>query len=135
MSSVPSSRPGSGSATNSSAREVGGALGVAVMGSVAASVFVGDLRRSPGFPEDRADTVGRSLASALDHAATLPSQLVDRFADDAKSAFVAGIRASVWIPMVITAAVAARVWRGLPDPEPDELPTAADAQVRVEHRP
>lgn len=115
MSSVPASRPGAGSATNSSAREVGGALGVAVMGSVAASVYVDRLSSSPALPDGARASVGRSLASALDLARSLPRDVGPRLATDAQAAFAGGIRASVWIPLAVTAAVAVAVWRGLPD--------------------
>jgi hypothetical protein len=101
------------------------------MGSVAASVFLGRLRDSPEFPEGGADTVGRSLASALDHAATLPARLGGPLADDAQAAFVAGIRASVWLPMVLTAAVALLIWRRLPEPGPDDEPISALESVEL----
>lgn len=44
MSTLPPARAGVGSAVNDTVRELGGALGVAVIGSVAASMYASDLQ-------------------------------------------------------------------------------------------
>ncbi|HKY64863.1 MAG TPA: MFS transporter, partial [Acidimicrobiales bacterium] len=73
MSAVPPTRAGVGSAMNNASREVGGALGVAVLGSIVTTRFTGTLAPAlasvPAAAHARAET---GLAGALDVAADLP---------------------------------------------------------------
>jgi EmrB/QacA subfamily drug resistance transporter len=63
---VPARHAGSGSAVNDTTRELGGALGVAVLGSVVATVFAHEAPRVAGQP-------ATSLAAALHAASSLAS--------------------------------------------------------------
>jgi EmrB/QacA subfamily drug resistance transporter len=94
MGAVPPERAGVGSAMNDTTRQVGGALGVAVMGSVASSVF-------------------RSRIHA-DSVATAIAQGVDRHA--AAAAFVHGQNVAAVIGFGVVTLGALGVWRFLPAP-------------------
>jgi EmrB/QacA subfamily drug resistance transporter len=76
MSAVPESRAGAGSAMNDATRELGAALGIAVLGSVAATRFSSSLHDALGAaPAAARDTAQTSLASALQVAEQLPARV------------------------------------------------------------
>ncbi len=115
MSAVPARRAGAGSAMNDATRELGAALGVAVLGSVAASQYSSHLEPflrglTPG---QRADA-GASLAGALHTAAELPGALGRAFAAAADHAFVSGIHVASIAGAALAAIAAVLVWRYLP---------------------
>jgi len=115
MSAVPPRRAGSGSAMNDATRELGSALGVAVLGSVAASRYAAQmsdaLQQLPG----REQTEGReSLAGALEAAARLPGRAGVALADAAEHAFVSGIHLAALTGATLASIAAVLVYRFLP---------------------
>jgi len=107
MSSVPLGRAGVGSAMNDTTRELGGALGVAVLGSVATSQFTSSLG-SRG-----AQLAGRTpsgLADALERVRSLPAASGQTLAALSRSAFVDGLHVAALVGGIVlgTTAVAAR---------------------------
>lgn len=115
MSAVPARRAGSGSAMNDASREVGAALGVAVLGSVAASryathvaSYVADL------PTALRGEAESSLVGALQAAAQLPQEAAGRLVYGAQEAFVSGIHAASITGALLAFAAAAVVLRYLP---------------------
>jgi hypothetical protein len=115
MSAVPPRRAGSGSAMNDATRELGAALGVAVLGSVAASRYSSGLRSVvASLPAaDRAEA-GTSLASALRVASRLPHSAGARLVAGAEHAFVSGIHLAVFTGALLAASAAVIVYRYLP---------------------
>lgn len=118
MSAVPARRAGSGSAMNDASREVGAALGVAVLGSVAASryathvaSYVADL------PVALRGEAESSLVGALQAAAQLPQEAAGRLVYGAQEAFVSGIHAASITGALLAFAAAAVVLRYLPRPD------------------
>jgi EmrB/QacA subfamily drug resistance transporter len=110
MGALPPGRAGVGSAMNDTARQVGGALGVAVMGSVAAAGYRAELdnRLTAGAPPARALSSAReSLGAALG----LGDGLV---ADAGRAAFISGLRWASAVAIVIALVGAASAWRLLP---------------------
>jgi EmrB/QacA subfamily drug resistance transporter len=85
---LPREKQGVGSAMNDLARELGGALGIAVLGSVLQSVYRNNLDVT-GFPEPVAGQAKSSLA--------LATHLGPRVAASAESAFVDGMHAALLI--------------------------------------
>ena len=79
--SLPLNKAGVGSAVNDTTRELGGALGVAVMGSVVASLYRGALPAS-------AHAAAGSLGAGLQSAAALPGQAGAELAHAARAAYV-----------------------------------------------
>jgi hypothetical protein len=66
MSVVPREKAGAGAAVNNSVRQVGGALGVAILGSVMASAYAGRLGNAvDGLPAGARDEAGESIVATL----------------------------------------------------------------------
>jgi EmrB/QacA subfamily drug resistance transporter len=119
MSAVPLGKAGVGSAMNDTTRELGGALGVAVLGSLVASRY--DARLSPALdllPASLHGEAGQSLAGAL-HAAGDPS--VSNGAEVvriAKEAYVSGMHLAAIIAGCVALSAAAIVYKKLPKGNP-----------------
>ncbi|MEO9221926.1 MAG: MFS transporter, partial [Mycobacteriaceae bacterium] len=78
MSALPQARVGAGSAVNDTTREVGGALGVAVIGSVMNSVYggtIGTQLSNLGLPRDAVTAAQESVMAAVRMARQLPAEL------------------------------------------------------------
>jgi DHA2 family multidrug resistance protein-like MFS transporter len=115
MSAVPPRRAGAGSAMNDVSRELGAALGVAVMGSIAASRYalsIDSLTR--GLPPAAQDAARGSLAGALRTASGLSGDVGHTLMTSAQTAFVDGVHLAVTIGAVLAAIAATIVLRYLP---------------------
>jgi DHA2 family multidrug resistance protein-like MFS transporter len=94
MSSLPKEKAGAGAAVNDTTRELGGTLGVAVVGSVFASVYgprIGDFLGQYPVPAEAVAAAKESVAAALSVASQAPAELQGSFAHAASSAFVEGM--------------------------------------------
>jgi EmrB/QacA subfamily drug resistance transporter len=92
MSAVPARRAGAGSAMNDATRELGAALGIAVLGSVAVSRY--DSRIAPylrGLSSAQRSVADTSIAGALRVAGTLPDHASTVLTAGSKGAFVSGL--------------------------------------------
>jgi hypothetical protein len=121
MSAVPARRAGAGSAMNDASRELGAALGVAVLGSVAASRYasgVGSLVHGLGGAQR--SVAESSLAGALDVAAHLPGAAGQALSTGAQEVFVGGIHLAVTVGAILAAVAAAIVLKFLPRDVGDE---------------
>jgi EmrB/QacA subfamily drug resistance transporter len=139
MGALPPSRAGAGSAVNDTTREVGGTLGVAVVGSVLASLYGSHLADSfarLGLPHAVTDAAGQSVVAGLSVAERLPATVRDSAVAAVKDAFMAGLSAGSVVAAVATgvAAVGALLWLparhrtqpvGELEPTPAELVPAA----------
>jgi EmrB/QacA subfamily drug resistance transporter len=115
MSAVPPRRAGAGSAMNDATRELGAALGVAVMGSVAASEYGGRLARLiSGIPASSRQQARSSLAGALQVAHGLPRATGPALAQAAKVAFVDGIHLACVLSAGLAVVACVVVLRYLP---------------------
>jgi EmrB/QacA subfamily drug resistance transporter len=115
MSAVPPRRAGAGSAMNDATRELGAALGVAVLGSVAASRYSSGVRSvittlSPG---DRA-AARTSLAGALQTATRLPGEAASQLVSGAEHAFISGIHFAAVTGAILAAVAGLIILRFLP---------------------
>lgn len=110
MSAVPPSRAGMGSAMNDATRELGGALGVAVLGSLTTTVYVNQLPSLAGLGTAARGESESGLAGALESAGGLGADAAGAFADGARSAFVDGMSVATLVAagLAATAAVIAR---------------------------
>jgi hypothetical protein len=91
MGALPAAHAGVGSAVNDTTREIGGVLGVAVLGSVTASTYahrIGDTIAT--VPHSASDTARSSLGGALTVAQHLAAPTANHVADAAREAFIAG---------------------------------------------
>jgi len=97
---VPAERAGSAGAIAETSNEIGNALGIALLGSLAALIF---------------RLQGPDLAPTLDETLQLPD-LASPVVEDAKSAFVTGMHAAVAVAGVLHAALGILALRWLPRP-------------------
>ena len=96
MGSLPSEKAGVGSAVNDTTRELGGTLGVAIVGSVFASVYSGRIASASALselPTDVRSAMGRSMALAHTVIAQLPADLATPVRGAVNRAFLDGLQA------------------------------------------
>lgn len=89
MSAVPLNKAGVGSAVNDTTREVGGALGIAVLGSIANSAYRSEIDGDvlAQLPPDAAAAAGESIGAARQIAASLPADVASALQTAAGNAF------------------------------------------------
>jgi EmrB/QacA subfamily drug resistance transporter len=115
MSAVPARRAGAGSAMNDATRELGAALGIAVLGSVAASRYDGQVAKFlHGLSATQRATANTSIAGALRVAKTLPHHASLLFAAGSKGAFVSGMHLAAIAGALLALCAAVFVLRYLP---------------------
>jgi EmrB/QacA subfamily drug resistance transporter len=115
MSAVPTRRAGSGSAMNDATRELGAALGVAVMGSIAVSSYRTTLDSlTTGLPADAQTLARSSIAGALQVAQQLPGPAGRALSEGAQAAFIDGIHLAVTIAALLAWVAAFIVLKFLP---------------------
>ncbi|MEA2828026.1 MAG: hypothetical protein QOG43_2465 [Actinomycetota bacterium] len=113
MSSLPLGKAGVGSAVNDTTRELGGALGVAVLGSLVASHYSSSIGAVPGFAGVPGDLARRSLGAALQVAATAGDQ-GPQLAAAAKEAFVDAMSLAFLVGAAVALGAAVMVARFMP---------------------
>jgi DHA2 family multidrug resistance protein-like MFS transporter len=118
MSSLPLDKAGVGSAVNDTTREVGGAMGIAVLGSVLASVYRSSLGTTldalpAGARGAARDNIGAAVGTAKDVLGGDPGAL-GRFVGDIGDAFVKGMNAATLVGALATAIGAVIVLRFYP---------------------
>jgi hypothetical protein len=115
MSAVPERRAGAGSAMNDATRELGAALGVAVLGSIAASRYTSSLDGAiNGLPAGARESARSSLAGALQVASRLPASAGRLLTTASQHAFVDGIRVASLAGLALALIAAVVVHRYLP---------------------
>jgi EmrB/QacA subfamily drug resistance transporter len=133
MSAVPLGKAGVGSAMNDVTRELGGALGVAVLGSLVASrydsLISGVISSLPGAAHDAADA---SLAGAIEVGGRLGGPDGQRIVDTAKDAYTSGMNTATLVGAIVAAIGAVVVYRKLPSTRPMQAPPAAEPARAVE---
>jgi hypothetical protein len=119
MSAVPMGKAGVGSAMNDTTRELGGALGVAVLGSLVASRYndrlAPALRALSGGLRAKAE---ESLAGALQTAGQVGGPDGQRIASSAREAFVSGMHLAALVALCVSVLAAVIVYRSLPSTNP-----------------
>jgi EmrB/QacA subfamily drug resistance transporter len=114
MASVPRNRSGMGSAMNDTTRELGSALGVAVLGAVLSAAYEDNIRATAAtFAGPVKDGLESSLAVALRVAEQL-GPVAGSVADAAKTAFMTGISHAAIVAAVIIFVAAGIAFVGLP---------------------
>jgi EmrB/QacA subfamily drug resistance transporter len=139
MGSLPPAKAGIGSAVNDTVREVGGALGVAVLGSVLASQYASTIASSTtGLPRPAAEAVGDSLGGAVVTARNIGGQAGAALLDSARAAWVNGFGVAMTVAAAVAAAGAAIAAIWLPARATDAVepvaPTSVDADLELELR-
>jgi EmrB/QacA subfamily drug resistance transporter len=113
MGSVPRNRAGVGSAVNDTTRQMGGALGVAVLGSIASTHYISRIDNL-GLAPPAANTAKESIGAALGVAQRLPPAAAATLADAARAGFTDGIRLATLVGACAVIGAALLVVRFLP---------------------
>jgi hypothetical protein len=138
MGSLPLAKAGVGSAMNDTTRQVGGALGVAVLGSILASSYAAAIQPAlQGAPPQLAQTAGDSIGAAATIAAQLGPQ-GQGLLQAARSAFIQGMSDAVQVGAGAAALAALLVLLFLParatartqEPSVPEVVEAETAEVQ-----
>jgi EmrB/QacA subfamily drug resistance transporter len=135
MSSVPLGRAGVGSAMNDTTRELGGALGVAVLGSIVTSQYAAGITNDlVDLPDEARRVADTGLTGALQVGAQIGGEQGAHLIGAARQAFVDGLgmAAIVGSLVVITAAIAARFLLPREGDAFDRAPTNLDRAFPTE---
>jgi Na+/melibiose symporter-like transporter len=129
MGSVPRNRAGVGSAVNDTTRQMGGALGVAVLGSIASTHYISRIDRLGLAPSD-ANAAKESIGAALGIAQRLPPAAATHLADAARAGFTDGIRLATLVGACAVIGAALLVVRFLPARE-QHSPSETEERVNA----
>jgi EmrB/QacA subfamily drug resistance transporter len=130
MGALPREKAGVGSAVNDTTRELGGTLGVAVVGSVFASVYgpnLVDALRGLPIPAPALDAARESVAAAFTVADQAPVEAQPIIVDAAKDAFVDGLAFGSLAAAAAAALGAIAVLKFLPARAPQPATAAGPA--------
>jgi DHA2 family multidrug resistance protein-like MFS transporter len=122
LGTAPAQRAGSASGLSETASELGGALGVAVLGSIGIAIYRSSLGADlpAAIPADAAEAARETLAGALVVASQLEASAGAALADAARAAFTVGLQvaaaagAAVMVVSAVTVAVVLRDVRPVP---------------------
>ena len=132
MATLPPARAGVGSAVNDTVREFGGALGVAVIGSVAATAYATSMRveldRFPSLSAVDRDMLINNVGAAIHTSQQFGAQ-GEQIAAAARTAFVDSMHSSLWIAVGLAFCAAAVTFTQLPR----QAAHAHDAHGAVAH--
>ncbi len=131
MSSVPKARAGMGSAMNDTARELGGSLGVAVLGSLLASAYVHNVAKiTTNLPQQIKTVAESSLAGGLAVSQQLPAPAGEIFSLGIKTSWMNGFHRSLLIGSVVILIASIVAYLGLPEHAADVIPEEGDFEVQ-----
>jgi EmrB/QacA subfamily drug resistance transporter len=127
MAAVPPRHAGAGSAMNNASRELGGAFGVAVLGSLLTTRFGAGVGPAvDGLPAPSRAAVETGLAGTLEVARRLPGEAGTSLAEAGRAAFVDGFALAGVVSAALALAVGVGAWLLLPRTArtgpPDDLP-------------
>jgi MFS transporter, DHA2 family, multidrug resistance protein len=129
---APPQRAGAASGVSETSSELGGALGIAILGSLGSAIYGARVADAvpTGLPPEAAQTARDTLGGALAVAGRLPDQLGAPLLEAARQAFTDGLQAVFAVSAVIAVAIAilvAALLRGVvegsrPEPPPTPCP-------------
>jgi len=112
---APPERAGVASAISETSSEFGGALGIAILGSIGTAIY--RTKMNAGIPHQVPETLGNeateTLGGAVTVAAQLPGNIGYELLNTANEAFVSGMQLNALIGAVIAAALAILAWKYL----------------------
>lgn len=120
MNSLPPNRAGIGSAMNDTTRQLGGALGIAVLGALMNGIYRQDLNQlsgANGFSEVVIEEIRGSVQSAHLLARELGGNLETLIVQASSQAFVHGMKQALFIASIVMVIAAITAWSILPGKE------------------
>lgn len=131
MSAVPMSKAGVGSAVNDTTRELGGALGIAILGSIVAGSYRSHIDTS-SLPTDASKVAGESIGGAVQVAAEIGGAQGAAIEELARVAFANAFNTAMLVSSIVAVVVGvvlAWTGRGL------VFPPASEGHVAPDRRP
>jgi DHA2 family multidrug resistance protein-like MFS transporter len=106
--SAPPERAGAASGISETGAELGGALGISILGSIGVAIYRGDLATGlpAGVPAEAALTARDTLGGAVAVAQQLPGDLGAAVMEIAREAFVAGMQVAATISAILAVGIA-----------------------------
>ncbi len=101
LSAVPADRAGGAAAIEETAYELGGGLGVAVLGSIVSAAYGAALTAVPGVGVSGMTDARESIGRAAELAGSLPAAVGERLLAVARDAFVHGLHAAIVVSVVL----------------------------------
>jgi MFS transporter, DHA2 family, multidrug resistance protein len=131
ISSAPPERAGAASGISETSSELGGALGLAILGTVGTAVYRGRAGDAFGaeVPPDAAVTASDTLGGAVEVAGRLPQLSAAELLEPAREAFTQGLQVAATMSGILVLAAAVMVARLLRHYEPQESEERAGAPV------
>jgi MFS transporter, DHA2 family, multidrug resistance protein len=134
--SAPPERAGAASGISETGAELGGALGIAILGSIGVAIYRGRLVEAlpAGIPAEAAATARETLGAAVGIATQLPAETGAALLAAARDAFTFGLQLTAGLSAVVAAAMAVAstiLLRAVPvtaQAEPAEQPPAPPAE-------
>ena len=117
MGALPAARVGAGSAVNDTTREIGGTLGVAIVGAVMNSIYGSrllDALSGTSLSPDAAAAASRSVSGGFQAAAQVPAAEAGAVVTATSQAFMDGLSAGSWVAAGATGIAAVAVLLFLP---------------------
>jgi EmrB/QacA subfamily drug resistance transporter len=119
MGSLPRAKAGVGSAVNDTTRQIGGAMGVAIIGSIVSSLYgprITETFEEVGLSGERVEAAKDGLGRALEVASdpSLPDNVRGHIVSGAYDAFMAGVRPGLLVAAGVVLFGSAVVWKFLP---------------------
>src|SRR4051794_20707206 len=114
LSSLPMGKQGVGSAVNDTTRELGGALGVAVLGSIFATRYTSALGSLSQLPKAAQEAAKSSVGGAIEVGQRIGGAAGAEFVDKAKHAFVNGQSVAFLLAAGVVLAASVLIWRIMP---------------------
>nr|WP_308282771.1 hypothetical protein [Pseudonocardia nigra] len=106
VASAPPQRAGAASALSETAQEFGGALGLALLGSVAAAIYRNEIVVPDGVPVEAAEAARDTLGGAAATAGELPPELAGPLWDGARAAFTSRMQTAAVMAAAVLLVVA-----------------------------
>jgi DHA2 family multidrug resistance protein-like MFS transporter len=135
--SAPPERAGAASGIAETASELGGALGIAVLGSIGVAIYRGEVADAipTGVPAEAAVAARDTLGAAVAVAEQLPDRLGAALVDAARTAFVDGMHLTTGIATALAVVLAAVAFAMLRDVGTDDAePTGEREDERTDER-
>jgi DHA2 family multidrug resistance protein-like MFS transporter len=135
VSSAPAERAGAASALSETGSELGGALGIAIIGSLGTAVYRSELARTMtlGVPREALDAARSTLGGAVAVAAQLPPRAGADLLGAARAAFTDALHLSGAISAIVVAVTAVVVAVLLRDVSPSNAELAKRTDSRRTH--
>ena len=136
MASLPPQRAGVGSAVNNTVRQVSGALGVAILGSVLSVQYRDEITpHLTGLPDAAREAAGESIGATVGAAAQAGPQALAQIQPIADHAFVNAMHVAAGFSTAVALLATVLVFRFLPKRTADAAEAAIPAQATAPREP